>query len=397
MRIGIDIRAIGDFGVGTYIRNVVRTLGKIDRQNDYLLIGEGDRIREMGDLPPNFHKIRFTKPVNSLGGWLGLREILSRHECNLVHIPSLFWMPQVRLCCPYVVTVHDVLDFMYRAKNGANWQRTLHYYSTQQVLRHAGRILAVSNFTKMDIARLFDIRPEKIEVIYNAIDDRFLQGHTSERERQFIAERFQVNYPFLLYAGRIGPQKNLVRIIEAFSALKTELAKEGKYPDLKLIIIGDEVSRHLDVRRTVVKSGVQNDVRFLGFVSIDVLRIFYDTAKIFVFPSLYEGFGLPPLEAMSHGTPVVTSNTSSLPEVVGKAAVMVNPENVFRDHARPASRAHRSRPARQTEGQRLRAGEALLLAELRSPTAGCLLRSRQREVRGRRWLVPAPYGCNFSG
>jgi glycosyltransferase involved in cell wall biosynthesis len=166
-------------------------------------------------------------------------------------------------------------------------------------------------------------------VIYNAIDDRFLQGHTSERERQFIAERFQVNYPFLLYAGRIGPQKNLVRIIEAFSALKTELAKEGRYPDLKLIIIGDEVSRHLDVRRTVVKSGVQNDVRFLGFVSIDVLRIFYDTAKIFVFPSLYEGFGLPPLEAMSHGTPVVTSNTSSLPEVVGKAAVMVNPENVF--------------------------------------------------------------------
>ena len=329
VRIGIDIRAIGDFGVGTYIRNVVRTLGKIDRQNDYLLIGEGDRIREMGDLPPNFHKIRFTKPVNTVGGWLGLREILSRHECDLVHIPSLFWMPQVRLCCPYVVTVHDVLDFMYRAKNGANWQRTLHYYSTQQVLRHAGRILAVSNFTKMDIARLFNIRPEKIEVIYNAIDDRFLQGHTSERERQFIAERFQVNYPFLLYAGRIGPQKNLVRIIEAFSALKTELAKEGKYPDLKLIIIGDEVSRHLDVRRTVVKSGVQNDVRFLGFVSIDVLRIFYDTAKIFVFPSLYEGFGLPPLEAMSHGTPVVTSNTSSLPEVVGKAAVMVNPENVF--------------------------------------------------------------------
>jgi glycosyltransferase involved in cell wall biosynthesis len=120
-----------------------------------------------------------------------------------------------------------------------------------------------------------------------------------------------------------------VRIIEAFSALKAELDKEGKYPDLKLIIIGDELSKHPDLRRTVIRGGVQNDVRFMGFVPIEVLRIFYDGAKIFVFPSLYEGFGLPPLEAMAHGTPVLTSNTSSLPEVVGNAAVLVNPENVF--------------------------------------------------------------------
>jgi glycosyltransferase involved in cell wall biosynthesis len=120
-----------------------------------------------------------------------------------------------------------------------------------------------------------------------------------------------------------------VRIIEAFSALKTDLAKEDKFEDLKLIIIGDEVSKHPDLRRAVIKSGVQYDVRFLGFVPIEVLRIFYDTAKLFIFPSLYEGFGLPPLEAMAHGTPVVASNTSSLPEVVGKAAVLVNPENVF--------------------------------------------------------------------
>jgi glycosyltransferase involved in cell wall biosynthesis len=118
-------------------------------------------------------------------------------------------------------------------------------------------------------------------------------------------------------------------MIEAFSALKGELEKDGAYPDLKLIIIGDDLSGNPDLRRTVVRSGVQNDVRFLGFIPIEVLRIFYDEAKIFVFPSLYEGFGLPPLEAMAHGTPVVTSAVSSLPEVVGKAAVLVNPENVF--------------------------------------------------------------------
>src|SRR5271154_5986222 len=118
-------------------------------------------------------------------------------------------------------------------------------------------------------------------------------------------------------------------MIEAFSALKTELQKDHAFPDLKLIIIGDDVSGNPDLRRTVIRSGVQNDVRFLGFVPIEVLRTFYDAAKIFVFPSLYEGFGLPPLEAMAYGTPVVTSNSSSLPEVVGNAAVLVHPENVF--------------------------------------------------------------------
>jgi len=150
-----------------------------------------------------------------------------------------------------------------------------------------------------------------------------------QADRQFLAERYQITYPFLLYAGSIRPHKNLVRIIETFSALKAELDKEDKYPDLKLIIIGDEVSKHPDLRRTVVRGGVQNDVRFLGFVPIDVLRIFYDVAKVFVFPSLYEGFGLPPLEAMAHGTPVLTSNITSVPEVVENAAVLVNPENVF--------------------------------------------------------------------
>ena len=138
-----------------------------------------------------------------------------------------------------------------------------------------------------------------------------------------------MNYPFLLYAGRIGPHKNLVRIIQAFAALKAELEKQALFPDLKLIIIGDELSKHPDLRRAVIRNGVQNDVRFMGFVPIDMLRVFYDAAKVFVFPSLYEGFGLQPLEAMAHGTAVVTSNTSSLPEAIGQAAVLVNPENVF--------------------------------------------------------------------
>jgi glycosyltransferase involved in cell wall biosynthesis len=228
-----------------------------------------------------------------------------------------------------VMTVHDVLEHMYRAHDRSSLRRSLHFHLTRRVLKGAAKILAVSKYTKSDIEKLFGIPGSRIEVVYNAIDERFLRGHASDAERQVLAERYLVTYPFLLYAGRISPHKNLVRIIEAFSALKAELEKDGRFPDLKLIIIGDELSKHPDLRRTVIRSGVQNDVRFMGFVPIEMLRVFYDAAKIFVFPSLYEGFGLPPLEAMAHGTPVVTSNTSSLPEVVGNAAVLVNPENVF--------------------------------------------------------------------
>jgi glycosyltransferase involved in cell wall biosynthesis len=227
------------------------------------------------------------------------------------------------------MTVHDMLEHMSRAREQSGFWRSLHFQLTKRVLSRAARLFAVSNFTKTEMEKLFDIPGDRIEVVYNAIDERFLHGHASVADRELIAKRYQVTYPFLLYAGRISPHKNVVRMIEAFSALKTELEKDAAYPDLKLIIIGDDLSGNPDLRRTVVRSGVQNDVRFLGFVPIEVLRIFYDEAKIFVFPSLYEGFGLPPLEAMAHGTPVVTSNVSSLPEVVGNAAVLVNPENIF--------------------------------------------------------------------
>ncbi len=345
MKIAIDIRPIKDFGVGTYVRNVVRTLGKLDRENEYYLIGGRDRVRDIGRVPENFHVVPFAAEEYSARGYFGVRQILNRYRCDLLHIPHLLWLPQY-LPCPYLVTVHDVLDFMYSNHNGSGWSRAAHFYCTRMVLNHAARILAVSNFTKNDLQRLFRISGDRIEVIYNAIDERFRRGHASEGDRQFIAERYQVNYPFILYAGRIRPQKNAVRIIEAFSLLKAELEKEDRFPELKLIIIGDEVSRHPDLRRTMIRSGVQDHVRFLGFVPIDVLRIFYDVAKVFVFPSLYEGFGLPPLEAMAHGTPVVTSNTSSLPEVVGNAAVLVNPENVF-DITRALHRVLVDQPLRE--------------------------------------------------
>ena len=319
---------MSEFGVGTYIRNVVRTLGRLDHETHYYLIGPPAKVHEIGPLPGNFQTIAVLSGERSLKGYYEFRSALRKIDCDLVHVPNLFSVPRV-LPCPYVMTVHDMLDHMSRARERNGFVRSLYFQLTKRVLEGAARIFAVSNFTRNEIGKWFEIPLNHIEVVYNAIDERFLRGHASPADRQLIAERYQVTYPFLLYAGRISPHKNVVRMIEAFSALKTELEKDQLYPDLKLIIIGDDLSGNPDLRRTVVRSGVQNDVRFLGFIPIEVLRIFYDVAKIFVFPSLYEGFGLPPLEAMAHGTPVVTSNVTSLPEVVGNAAVLVNPENVF--------------------------------------------------------------------
>jgi glycosyltransferase involved in cell wall biosynthesis len=328
VKIAIDIRRMTEFGVGTYIRNVVRTLGRLDRETTYFLIGSPTKVKEIGPLPPNFHSVPLAEPERSLKSFWEFRTIVQRLECDLVHIPNLFSVPR-SLPCPYVMTVHDILEHLSRAREQTGFWRSLHFQLTKRVLRGAERIFAVSNFTKTEMEKLFGIPAGRIEVVYNAIDERLLHGHASAADRQLIAERYQVTYPFLLYAGRISPHKNVGRMIEAFSALKTELEKDQAFPDLKLIIIGDDLSGNPDLRRTVIRSGVQNDVRFLGFVPVEVLRTFYDAAKIFVFPSLYEGFGLPPLEAMAHGTPVVTSNVTSLPEVVGNAAVLVHPENVF--------------------------------------------------------------------
>ena len=328
MKVAIDIRRMTEFGVGTYIRNVVRTLASLDCDSEYFLIGSPAKVAEFGALPPNFQAVALDGRDDTLKGSLDFRAIVRRLGCDVVHVPHLFWIPR-GLSCPYILTVHDLLEHMYGSRNASSLRRSLHFYLTRRVLRKAARVLAVSQFTRNEIEKLLSIPDERIEVVYNAIDERFLRGHATEADRELIAQRYLVNYPFILYAGAIRPHKNVVRIIEAFSALKSELQKEQLFPDLKLIIIGDDLSSHPRLRRTVVRSGVQNDVRFLGFVPIEVLCIFYDVAKIFVFPSLYEGFGLPPLEAMAHGTPVVTSNTSSLPEVAGNAALLVNPENVF--------------------------------------------------------------------
>jgi glycosyltransferase involved in cell wall biosynthesis len=180
------------------------------------------------------------------------------------------------------------------------------------------------------VESLMGVPSNRIRRVYNAPDPGFLVGGVSgSEEQQRIMERYQINYPFLLYAGNIRRHKNVPRLVEACAVVRGQLAADPRYKDLRLVIIGDTISQYPAVRQAVIKSRVEHVGRFLGFVPFDTLRCFYETAAVFVFPSRYEGFGLPPLEAMACGTPVVTSNVSSLPEVVGDAAMLVNPENVF--------------------------------------------------------------------
>jgi glycosyltransferase involved in cell wall biosynthesis len=186
--------------------------------------------------------------------------------------------------------------------------------------KRSDRILTVSEASKRDILHFFNVPPDKISVVYNAIDERFWVEPDSEDVAR-VRERFQLDHGFVLYAGTIKPHKNLVRLIEAFAELR-----KGEFEELKLLIIGDEISKLPALRRAVHSHKLHKHVRFLGFVPDDTLAVLYRLAAVFVFPSLYEGFGLPPLEAMASGTPVVTSNVSSLPEVAGDAAVLVDPD-----------------------------------------------------------------------
>jgi glycosyltransferase involved in cell wall biosynthesis len=326
MRIAIDIRKINEFGIGTYIWNLVRNLAAIDESNEYFLIGSNRNFHELGPLPPNYRQLYQPEEDTLWRHHVSVPFAVKRQNVDLVHVPhheAPFFSPSKLL-----VTIHDCVHLLFPQEDSSKFRNYRSYLKTKRVVESARHVLAVSKSTKEDLMNIFELPDSKISVVYNALDDRFAFSHTPE-ERKHVLERFQLKDPFVLYSGKIRPHKNLHRLIEAFAVLKSELIEDERYKNLKLIIIGDELSKHQYLRLTVIRSGAQQDVRFFGFVPYPILRVFYQSATLFAFPSLYEGFGLPPLEAMANRTPVLASNTSSLPEVLDDAAVLVNPENVF--------------------------------------------------------------------
>jgi glycosyltransferase involved in cell wall biosynthesis len=336
LRIAFDARRVRDFGFGTYIRNLLRALGALGVPHQFLLINHPEDRHEFDGLPANFERVDYLRKDTDLRDHLAFPWLIRRLKVDLTHIP-LNQVPML-LPRPYVVTVHDLSALVYEKQE--SWRHELRVMGMRRTLQRAARVIAVSESTRHDVVNILGIPAGKVQRIYGAADPRYARRELGadaraagpearERERRRILERYQVNYPFLLYAGTIRPQKNIPRLIEAFALIKRELAEHEIYHDLRLIIIGDEISRHPLVRQTVLQSRVEASVRFLGFIPINALRVFFEAAEAFVFPSLYEGFGLPPLEAMASGTPVICSKSTSLPEVVGDAAMVVSPDNVF--------------------------------------------------------------------
>jgi len=317
VRIGIDARKLHDFGIGTYIRNLLRQLARMDCQTEFVILCRPEDRETVAALGDNFRAVVQTAPNYSISEQLRIPLALAREGVTLFHAPHYVLPPLVR--CKSVVTIHDCIHLMFPQylpnRLAYSYART----SIRLAARRATRILTVSESSKRDILRFVDTEPDKIDVIYNAYDDRFAID-PREEDVVRVRERFQLESEFVLYAGNVKPHKNLERLIEAF-----QLVRKRGLDHLKLVMIGDEISKYTALRRAVHQHQLHKYVRFLGYLPEVTLAVMYRLAGVFVFPSLYEGFGLPPLEAMASGTPVVTSNVSSLPEVAGDAAVLVDP------------------------------------------------------------------------
>jgi glycosyltransferase involved in cell wall biosynthesis len=318
VRIAIDVRKFNDFGIGTYIRNLVHHLGRIDQETEYVLLCRPQDEARIEVPSPNFRTVVEPARPYSIGEQVRIPMTLLREHIDLFHAPHYVLPPAIH--CRSVVTIHDCIHLMFPQYLPG---RLAYAYAKLQLwtaAHRSDRVLTVSEASKLDILRRFRVPADKITVVYNAIDERLALEPTDE-DVERVAVRYQLKDPFALYVGNIKPHKNLERLIEAFHQLR----QESTFEALKLVIIGDEISKYQGLRRAVHVHKLHKHVRFLGFVPLETLSALYQLASVFVFPSLYEGFGLPPLEAMYYGTPVVTSNVSSLPEVVGDAAMLVDP------------------------------------------------------------------------
>jgi len=320
VRVAIDARKLHDYGIGTYVRNLITELARQQDDAEYVLLctpADEETLRALG---PRFEpRVLRARNYSAREQW-SVPWALSRSRVGLFHAPHYVVSPLTT--CPFVVTIHDCIHLRfpeYLPNRGA-----LQYAKTMMGMaaRRSRKILTVSQASKDDILHYLRVPADKVEVIYNALDARLADEPTADEVAR-VRERFLLNAPFILYTGNIKPHKNVDRLIEAFSMLR-----QRGFEDTKLLIIGDEISKYPNLRRLVHRFQLHQHVRFLGFVPDATLAVLYRLASVFVFPSLYEGFGLPPLEAMAAGAPVITSNISSLPEVVGDAAVLINPMDV---------------------------------------------------------------------
>jgi len=346
-RIGIDARFYGPLGkgLGRYTQEIVDNIINIDRDNDYVIFLGANNFDEFIVPPTETERIKKVKVNIRWYTWkeqIFLPFYFKRERLDLIHFPH-FNVP-ILVLNKFVVTVHDLIltkfptirattlsPLVYKLKNLA--YRLVIWLA----LRRAQKIITVSEFTKKDIVAQFHIAPRKIVVTYEGVANLAKGNDTlfvKKLDEEGTLGRYKINHNFLLYIGNAYPHKNLEGLVRVFAEVLPE------YPQLRLVLVGKSdyfYDRVKDYARSLglYREGQANSpIIFPGYVPDMELEILFKRALFYIFPSLYEGFGLPPLEAMAKGCPVLSSDKSSLPEILGDAAYYFNPDD---DHQMKAA------------------------------------------------------------
>lgn len=328
MKIGIDARFFGPFGkgLGRYTQKLIEYLEKIDLKNQYIIYLRRENFDDYQPQAPNFQKKLADVPWYTLKEQIEMPKILKKEKFDLVHFPH-FNVPYFYKQ-PYIVTIHDVIitnhpttkattlgPVLYKIKQFA-YRRVI----TRAVTR-AKKVITVSGYSKSEIVRHFKIPAEKIVVTYEASD--FNKDVCSLEDPKYLLDKFKIQPHYWLYVGNAYPHKNLELLVKTWK----KLIQVDNFQNA-LVLVGKPDYFYNRVQELVNKYGLQKQIIFPGFVDDAELCLLYQQAVGYIFPSLCEGFGLPPLEAASQGLPVLSSSASCLPEVLGQAALYFDPYSV---------------------------------------------------------------------
>lgn len=330
MKVGVDVRVLMDkyySGVSEYAANLLKAIFEADKENSYKLFFNSyhDQSERLSKWNKNNAELTGLNIPNKIFNYL-FQKILSYPKLDkILGGVDVFWSPHFNFTklsqdAKKVITVHDLSflrypEFFSVRKNF--WHKAL---GIKKTLREADKIIAVSTNTKNDIVELLEINEDKVQVIYSG--NNALKKDISEADAKDFLAKKKISGRILLYLGTIEPRKNIINLIKAYNSLR----KSGEeYTDVKLVLAGASGWKNRLTYREWQLSPYKNDIRFLGYVNQFEKDALYSQATLFVYPSFYEGFGFPPLEAMTYGVPVISANVSSLPEVVGDAALMINP------------------------------------------------------------------------
>ena len=324
MNIGINGLQLGNnyAGLGRYARNLLGNIARIDHKNEYYLFLRKDNQKIYEVNQENFHTIVYdvlsrNRVKRFLLEQLSIPKVSESKGVHILFSPGPVLI--LRGKCKKVFCLHDVRKLLFPMMLKPV-DRFYYKIMIRKSLKNADMVFTVSNYSKMDIIRHFHHPEEKIVVTYDAVDENFRRVEQREELRK-IREKYKIQDDYILFVGEIMKIKNPLRIIQAYAEISKRICK-------KLVLAGRPGNAFNEARALVNRLGIEKDVLFLGWVPDEDLRLLYSSADLFVFPSLYEGFGMPVLEAMACGVPVITSNTSCLPEIGGDAAVYVNPEDI---------------------------------------------------------------------